>query len=287
MVDVKVIDEQLKEVKLDKATEKRIRKLLGNSKTITIQQASIIQSIIDDAIRSLKLVMTPSQLLSFSSINVMTTSSAMEKLMVYDDNIAKMFRFGIKFTSPSGNSQTVKLLEEAVRQSCRSYITRMGNDLRTRAGQIVADGIGKSIPTNDIVAKLEKELNISRSRANSIARTETMRAAHNGSLAQARRDGMKYYIIDSRAEACKYCQRTYKGVMFDIDDTSHFPPLHPNCACVPLYFMDDTRANRWATKISNEIDNQVQQLTDKGLKVKPDGTGTEVNKIPAKKRLKN
>jgi hypothetical protein len=65
------------------------------------------------------------------------------------------------------------------------------------------------------------------------------------------------------------------------------PPAHPNCACLPLYFYEFDEATRWATKISNDIDKQVKQLEDQGKIIKPDGTGTEVNKLNPKQRLKN
>jgi SPP1 gp7 family putative phage head morphogenesis protein len=284
MVDVKVFTDMYG--KIDKKTEAKIKKFLGNAKNITQLQAKTLQSIINDALRSIGKITTIEEAAIFASVNVFQTSKATEKLIPYQDNMGKMFRFGVKFTSKEP-SATVLQLEESVKQSTARYITKLGEDLKTRAGEIVSDGVKFNIPSNDIVANLEKELNISRARANSIARTETMRAAHAGSYAQAIREGKSFFIVDSRAEACILCKKKYMGQIFDITESREMPPLHPNCACIPLYFNDFDDAARWATKIGYDIEKQVAMLEQKGKIIKKDGTGAEVSKIPAKKRLKN
>jgi SPP1 gp7 family putative phage head morphogenesis protein len=286
MVDVKVFEDQLKEKHLDAKTEARIRKLLKNSKIITEKQALILQGIIDGYISNINKATTLEQLAITTNINPFITTAGAEAMIGWQANIGKIFNMGIKFSNKE-MSKTVRLLEDGVKQSTMTWITKLGDDMKTRAGEIVADGLSKSIPVNDVVANLEKELGITRARANSIARTETMRAAHAGSYAQAIRDGKNYYIIDSRAEACKICKKKFTDEVFDITDPGPMPPAHPNCACIPLYFDTFEEAVRWATKISNDIDNQVKQLEDKGLKIKPDGTGAEVNKMSPDRRLKN
>ena len=180
MVDVKVIEEAMKEKHTDAKTEAKIRKLLKNAKIITQKQAKILMSIIDGQLKLVSSATTLDQLAIITSVNPMTTAAATEALIEWQANIGKMFQIGIKFSNKD-MSNTVKLLEDGVKQSTMKWITKMGDDMKTRAGQIVSDGIGKSIPVNDIAAKLEQELNITRARANSIARTETMRAAHAGS----------------------------------------------------------------------------------------------------------
>ena len=286
MVDVKVIDQAMKEKHVDAKTEAKIRKLLKNAKIITEKQAAILISVLDGYISNINKAETLEQLAITANVNPFLTTKGSEALLEWQASTGKIFQMGIKFSNKE-MSNTVKLLEDGVKQSTMKWITKLGEDMKTRAGQIVADGIGKSIPVNDVVANLEKNLNITRARANSIARTETMRAAHAGSYAQAIRDGKQYYIIDSRAEACKICKRKFTDEVFDINDPGPMPPAHPNCACIPLYFDTFAEAVRWSSKISRQIDNQVKQLNDKGLTVKPDGTGTAVNEMNPKKRLQN
>ena len=276
LVNVSVFTDQIKEKKLDPATEKRIRKLLGNSKKITQTQAKILQSIIDDAISSLSKIKTLDQARVFATINIFNTTKSIEKLIPYNDNIGKMFRFGIMFTNKEPSS-TVRAMEEAVKQSGMNFITKMGDDLKIQAGDIIANGIKNGLNRDDVVKELEGNLNVTRSRANSIARTETMRAAHAGSYGQAIRDGMGFYIVDSRAEACELCQDEYDGEVFPIDDPSGMPPLHPNCACIPVYFNTEEEAQDWADNISSDNQDIREIIEDKGNTIPKDGTGHESN----------
>lgn len=276
LVNVSVFTDQIKEKKLDKATEVKIRKLLGNSKKVTQAQAGILQGIIDEAISSLSKIKTVEQAKVFSTINIFNTTSALEKLIPYQNNIGKIFTFGIKFTSkePSG---TVLQMEEAVKQSAMQFVTKMGEDLKKQAGDIVAGGLKNGLDRNEVVNQLEQNLNITRARANSIARTETMRAANAGSYGQAIRDGQQFYIVDARAEACQECQDEYDGEVFDITDSASMPPLHPNCACIPVYFNTKEEAQGWADNISSDNQDIREIITDKGKTIPEDGTGSESN----------
>ena len=161
MVDTKVFDEAMKQKHLDAKTEAKIRKLLKNAKTITQQQATILQKVIDGELSNLAKVTTLEQLQITSQVNIFTTTSATELLIPYQENMSKMFQFGLKFSNKTPSS-TVKLLEEGVKQSTMTWITRMGEDLKARAGQIVANGFNKGSPVNDVVAQLEEQLNITR-----------------------------------------------------------------------------------------------------------------------------
>lgn len=287
-VDTGTIKDQLHQIKniLPNSIEKEIRNLLNHAETITVQQSNILQRIISQALRGLTPTLTESELLIFSQINIFTTPESTAQLSKFGDNVAQMFNYGIRFSNKTP-STVVRQLENSVRESSQKYITNMGDDLKTRTGNIVAEGIRNKSSTNDIVARLEKELNMTRGRANMIARTETMRAAHSGSLAQARRDGKNYYIVDNRAEACKYCQKTYLGRVYSIDDMSRFPPLHPHCACIPVYFYDKTEAQGWSDSLKEDITGQRQQLINEGKVIPDDGTGAFVNKKAPEDRIHN
>jgi SPP1 gp7 family putative phage head morphogenesis protein len=149
----------------------------------------------------------------------------------------------------------------------------MGDNLKQKCGQILAEGIKNETLPTELNKRLAYELKTTEAHANMIARTETMRAAHAGSYGQAKRDGMLYYIIDPRAEACKRCQKEYLNRVFTIDDTAVFPPLHPHCACIPIYYRTQDEAQGATDNIHQEIIQKRQDLTDKGLYLPPDGTG--------------
>ena len=137
MVDVKVFTDQLDEKHLDAKTEAKIRKLLKNAKTITQQQALILQKIIDGELSNLSKAKTVEQLNILSQVNIFTTTTAAEALVAYQNNISKMFQFGLKFSNKTPSS-TVKLMEEGVKQSTMTWITKLGDGMKTRAGQIVS-----------------------------------------------------------------------------------------------------------------------------------------------------
>jgi SPP1 gp7 family putative phage head morphogenesis protein len=297
MVRVDVLTNQLNKRALPPATEAKIRKLIGNSKTITKQQARILQDIIDDALRDISNIQAPAKTPNItttniltseaiqtqlarlniqSRINIFTTPIADKKLVKYQANINKIFNYGIQYTNKTPSS-VVKQLQESVKQSSMEIITKLGDDYKRRAGQIVSDGLRNKLMPDEISRQLSEELKINRARADTIARTETMRAAHTGSYSQALRDGKKHYIVDNRAEACSLCRRSVAGRVFNINDTSFFPPIHPNCACIPVYWDDPLDAQRWADSLAGEKQEIRDKIIREGGKIKPDGTSQNTN----------
>jgi hypothetical protein len=113
--------------------------------------------------------------------------------------------------------------------------------------------------------------------AERIARTETMRASNAGSYLQAKQDGATHFVIDNRAEACSECQDEYEGEVFTIDQDDMMPPLHPNCACVPVYFFDNSEASEWADQLSSDKEDVRSDLDEQGHEVKSDGTSQWTN----------
>jgi SPP1 gp7 family putative phage head morphogenesis protein len=224
-----------------------------------------------------------------ANLNMFAKEKYSDKMVMYNNNTTRAALNGINYfhdttKMPFNNKQQVVSL---INDNSMKYITKLGDDIKGEMSKVLKDAVIKGETANDTVTKLKGVMNSNSARARTIVRTETMRAANSAGYAQALSEGKRYYIVDSRAEACRICKKKFTGEVFDITNSDPMPPLHPNCACVPMFFDDLEDANRWATKISNDIDKQVKQLEDKGLTIKPDGTGAEVNKIPADKRVKN
>lgn len=289
MVDTTDLRQQFNEVakqhKLAPATETRIRTLLRNATVITEKQAMILYSIIDSA-KKTYMVATPEELAVLSTINIFSTPDAAKKLVAYQDNIGKMFRFGVQFVNKEP-SRLVLSLEQSVIQSSMQYITKLGDTYKQQTGQIVADGLKRGLSANDISYNIEKLLENKKWEADRIVRTETMRAAHNGSYAQARRDGMTYYAIDGRAEFCTFCRSISKRGPYPIDEVKYLPPLHPNCACLPVYYRDEAEAQADQDYLNRMIEKQRAILEKEGKVINPDGTSSNVNKKPPEERVKN
>jgi SPP1 gp7 family putative phage head morphogenesis protein len=228
MPSVEIITQQLQRGGLDASTENQIKNLLGNAQTITARQFQILQGIIDQNIREIAIRNTYPQLNKYGTINIFNTPTAQAELTAYQRNINQMFNFGMEFTNKTPSS-TARSFTEAIRQNSMKYVTNMGEDLKTRMGNILSNGRRNQLMPDEISRNLQRELRISKNRAEMICRTETMRAANYGSYSRAMRQGKKYFIIDSRAEACKLCRNTYNGEIFRIDELEMLPPLHPRC----------------------------------------------------------
>ena len=104
-----------------------------------------------------------------------------------------------------------------------------------------------------------------------------MRSSNAASFAQAQTDGSTHFVVDNRGEACEECRDEFEGDVFSMDETDKLPPVHPNCACVPVYFNDKNSASEWSDSLQQENLDLRQNLEDKGLSVKSDGTSSYTN----------
>ena len=226
-------------------------------------------------------------LIALAASNIFNTKEGQVTMQTFNGLIQQAFINGIKYQGGAKTTLTTQY-SEVLSDTAASFVTKLGETLKTETLALIQSGTADPDKQfSDIVKDVQELLDNKTYEATRIVRTETMRAANSAGYAQAISEGKRYYIVDSRAEACRVCKKKFTGEVFDIEDSDPMPPLHPNCACVPMFFDDLTDATRWATKISNDIDKQVKQLEDKGLTVNPDGTGAEVNKMKPDRRLKN
>jgi SPP1 gp7 family putative phage head morphogenesis protein len=255
-------------------TEGRIRTLLKNGTLLTQRQTKLLLQMLEQGKKVIGKDM--GKISAFGQINIFLLPNNADKMTEFNQNIAKMFNFGVKFTekTPSG---TVKALEQAMVQSSNGIVSKLGEDIRTQSLDIINKGIKESKLPQDIAKDLQTALDMKKARAETIARTETMRSAHSASFAQAKRDGYTHWLVDSRAEACTECQDEYDGQVYTIDDTSSLPPLHPNCACIPVYFFDEGEATGYANNLTEYNQSQRTELEDKGITINKDGTSQNLN----------
>lgn len=190
-------------------------------------------------------------------------------------DISEILDFKIECTDETPES-FVKELEENVKHGCIENVTDLEMDDRIKAGNIIADGFKNKTMPNEIINQIDKELNINRDDAESIAQTETMRSLHASSYREALRDGMTHYVIDNRAESCIFC-REKEGNVFFIDDKKNIPPFHSKCACIPVYFYDEEDAEDWAKSLKNEKNDIRQKLVSEGKVINDDGTSSHTN----------
>lgn len=291
MVDVGPIEEQIEEVskqhKLPAETEKRIRALLKNVSTITERQANILQSIINDAIRGIGRNLTAEEIQILTTRNIFETPKAQEKLLDYKDNIGKIFLAGIAFSVVDSKSKLVTLMQDTVVQSSMNYVKQLGERYKVESSDLIRQASQRGMPASDMRVMLQEFYKKKAWEADRIVRTETMRAANVGAYAQAKREGATHYAIDGRAEYCDLCKGIGIHGPYPIDDTSHIPPLHPNCACVPVFYRDEEQAIKDQEYLNKQIAKQRAVLEKEGFTIPEDGTGAQVNKNKPEDRIQN
>lgn len=117
-----------------------------------------------------------------------------------------------------------------------SDLVGVTDQMDTMISRILARGMGEGRNPRDIARDLMKQVDISRNRARTIARTEVISAHAEASLNSYREAGLEGVKV--RAEwstagddaVCPECE-DMEGKEFEIDDAHGLIPLHPNCRC--------------------------------------------------------
>ncbi|WP_308572145.1 minor capsid protein [uncultured Methanobacterium sp.] len=92
---------------------------------------------------------------------------------------------------------------------------------------------------------------MTREKAESIARTETVRARNQAELVKAKNTGKEYFIVISAKDCCDECYNTYNGKVFSAHkNTDKLPPLHKKCRCTASFFRSESLAKGMAEDIS-------------------------------------
>lgn len=113
----------------------------------------------------------------------------------------------------------------------------------TKISRILARGIGEGRNPRDIARDLVREVDISRNRARTIARTEVIGAHAEASLNSYKEAGLEGVRVKAEWSTagddavCPECE-DMEGKEFNIDDAHGLIPLHPNCRCAFIPVVD-------------------------------------------------
>lgn len=128
----------------------------------------------------------------------------------------------------------------------------MTTDMIQKIAREVLDGIDRRWTPRTIASAVRRRVDISRARAETIARTEIVRAQ-----AEAQLDAMDELGVTSLeamvewevrgANVCPLCS-PLDGIVFTVEEARGMIPRHPNCRCAWMPRSDDT----YATKRSAE-----------------------------------
>lgn len=104
----------------------------------------------------------------------------------------------------------------------------------------LAQGMAEGRNPRDVARDMNRAVRaLGKSRAETIARTEIVRAHHQANIREMRQAGIEQVQVKAEwqtaedARVCPQCQRL-NGDVLSIDQIDRMIPLHPNCRCVAL-----------------------------------------------------
>lgn len=128
---------------------------------------------------------------------------------------------------------THELVKGVMSENTMHYVTKLGDDMKTELRKIAVKSYDKNLAPRDIAKEMSDKIDsLSQSRAQVIARTETMRASNLANYSNATMNmGAKSFTVDSDPNCCPECDSTYGhgSIVFSADQVDMLPPLHPNC----------------------------------------------------------
>jgi SPP1 gp7 family putative phage head morphogenesis protein len=125
-----------------------------------------------------------------------------------------------------------------------NLITEVSDTTRSAVNVLVSDAIEEGLSNQELADRIGEAFDFSDARALMIARTETVNAETQGTLAGYAASGVvgqKQWSSDG--EACDICEEM-DGETVDLHDTfsdgSDGPPAHPNCRCSVVPVVGET-----------------------------------------------
>lgn len=106
------------------------------------------------------------------------------------------------------------------------------DDMSKQIIRELSDGINAGEGMPKLSARIQEATRMGKTRADLIARTETITAAVDGCRTRFEQSGVKEfeYIAASDARTCDQCA-AHDGKIYKLTDNVNIPPLHPNCRC--------------------------------------------------------
>ena len=223
------------------------------------QMQQLIQQIRGDVEGAANRAADMDDFLNKAGIQLNTNIFTSDKYMDDTLNVVRSITEAFDITRmPIGGMREV--YRETAQQHTMDYVTRMGDDLKQNLRDILKDNLEQGKGMRDTAADMMREIDLTRSRAESIARTETVRAKNLGDYYAANEKGYQYFVVSSAPDCCEECAEAYPGVVFTMDDTDMLPPLHPNCRCSANFLRTEDLAGDMASYIDNSWSERREAL---------------------------
>lgn len=167
------------------------------------------------------------------------------------------------FTSPVATERLQILASRAY-----TDLENVTEDMAVRMSRVLTDGLARGANPNEIAELLTKELNLSKERARTIARTEVIRAHSEGQLDALEKLGisdvgvMVEWSTAKDKRVCPKC-KPLNGVTLPVSKARGLIPRHPNCRCawIPAIGSKETPKKKVEMLTKNEEEDWVEKAT--------------------------
>lgn len=147
-----------------------------------------------------------------------------------------------QLTSSVSNSQVAVTVPvqavTAAARTARGYLEKHGRTFSTAAAEVLAQGIAEGRPTDAMTNDLKRKLRLTKVRAESIVRTESLKAHNEASRNYYAQNGIDLvmYFATSDDRTCPVCT-SQAGNVFKRDAIT--VPRHVRCRCYLAPYSDD------------------------------------------------
>jgi SPP1 gp7 family putative phage head morphogenesis protein len=169
--------------------------------------------------------------------------------------------FGISINNAALGTQANIQAASFAAQGSIERLKNYSEDFRVEATNIIALNLTLGIGVRKTAGQLRERFGLSKSRAETIARTETLAALNDAAKYTYKENGFEYvqYFATADIDTCQFClgrnQQVYK-----INEISL--PLHPRCRC----FLVAVKVNPdWITDESRDFYEQTKKQAKLGL----------------------
>ena len=167
-------------------------------------------------------------------------------LVAFRRLLSRSTSFGLDLAAQLSSSVTssqvavtvpVEAVTAAARQA-RGYLEKHGRTFSTAAAEVLAQGIAEGRPTDEITTDLKRRLKLTKTRAETIVRTESLRAHNEASRNYYAQNGIDLvmYFATSDDRTCPVCT-SQAGNVFKRNAIT--VPRHPRCRCYLAPYSDD------------------------------------------------
>lgn len=167
-------------------------------------------------------------------------------LVAFRRLLSRSTSFGLDLAAQLSSSVTssqiavtvpVEAVTAAARQA-RGYLERHGRTFSTAAAEVLAQGIAEGRPTDEITNDLKRRLRLTKVRAETIVRTESLKAHNEASRNYYAQNGIELviYFATSDDRTCPVCT-SQAGNVFKRNAIT--VPRHPRCRCYLAPYSDD------------------------------------------------